>query len=178
MMQDPSRSTLSRASGGSFCASDVRRARTNLAGPELSSSHPCLLATRRDVPEWSNETWSVTPATDSTEQSCSPVEEHCQQGCDYPVDTITTPKSLISFTTPPSSCAVRCWRPDGAAQCPFHLDAEELELARRYAEPLRVGHHAITVKNRQDPVFSIEQRIHLLVDSLHITAKRLSKRHD
>ena len=95
-----------------------------------------------------------------------------------PVDAITTTKSLIPFTIPPSGYAVRWLPADGAAQCTFNLHAKELELTRRYAEPLRVGHHAATVKQRHDSVFSIQQRINLFVDPLHINAERLSQGHD
>ena len=95
-----------------------------------------------------------------------------------PVDAITANSSLIPFMCSPPSCSARRLCADNVAKRTFELDAEELELTRRYPESLCEAHHATTVEQRQDAVFSIQQRIDQFVDPLHITAKRLSEGHD
>ena len=94
------------------------------------------------------------------------------------VEAINTPNSLIPFTIPPSFCAVRWRSADNGAECALELDAEEFKLACRYSEPLRVAHYPATIEQRQDSVLSVQQRIHLFVDPLHITTKRFSKGHN
>jgi hypothetical protein len=84
---------------------------------------------------------------------------------------------MIAFTILPPSSWTNCRSANAVPQRAFELDAEEFELTGGGSEPLRVGHQAATVKQRQDSVFRIQQRIDLLVNLLHITAERLSKSH-
>jgi hypothetical protein len=85
---------------------------------------------------------------------------------------------LIPFTISPSLCTGRRRYADNVAEGTLELDAEELELTRRYAEPLREADYSAAVEQRQNAVFSIQQRVNQFVDSLHITTERLSKGHD
>ena len=94
-----------------------------------------------------------------------------------PVDAITAKTSLIPFISFPPSCSARRLCADNVAKRTLELDAEELELARRYSKSLCEAHHPATVEQRQDSVFSIQQRIHQFVDPSHIASERLSKGH-
>ena len=94
------------------------------------------------------------------------------------VDAISAKTSLISFMCSPPPCAARRRCADSVAKRTLELDAEELELTRRYSEPLCEAHHAGAVEQSQDAVFPIQQRIDQIVDALHIATERLSKGHD
>ena len=95
-----------------------------------------------------------------------------------PPDPSTIPNALIPFTSPPFDCALGWPWAHTIAQCAFKLEAEKLELTRRHSEALPVGHDAVAVEQDQDSILSVQQRINLFVDPLHVTTKRLSKGHD
>ena len=92
-----------------------------------------------------------------------------------PVDVTTTPISFIPFTLLPSFLARA--PADDAVERAFELDAEKFELTGRCAEALRIRHYATTVEQRNHAVLAIQQRLHLFVDPLHISAESFSKRH-
>jgi hypothetical protein len=83
----------------------------------------------------------------------------------------------MNFMLSSPSCSARRLCADNAAKRTLELDAKELELARRYSESLCEAHDPATVEQRQDSVFSIQQRIHQIVDPLHVASERLSQRH-
>jgi hypothetical protein len=66
---------------------------------------------------------------------------------------------------------------DDIAHRSFKLDAQELELARGYSEPLRVGHHAAPVEQHQETIFAIQQGIDQRMNALYVATEKLSKRH-
>ena len=78
---------------------------------------------------------------------------------------------MSPFTIPPFLCTVRWRAADGGAESALELDAEQLELACRYAEALGVAHYAATVEQRQDAVLSIQQRVNQFVNPLHIVTE-------
>ena len=86
--------------------------------------------------------------------------------------------SLIPLMIPPSAGAIRWLPTHDATKRALELHAEELELTRRHAESVRVGHHATPVEQNQDAVFAVEHRVNQFVDPLRINTKRLSQSHD
>ena len=91
-----------------------------------------------------------------------------------PVDAATIPISLMNFMCPPSAGAFRRLTSQCRSQRAFELDAEQLELARRDFEPVRVRDDTGAVEQSDDGVFAIEQRVDLFVDLLYVSAERLS----
>lgn len=95
-----------------------------------------------------------------------------------PPDPITIPNALIPFTIPPFVCAAGARLAHAMTQCALKLHAEELELTRRYSKALPVGHDAAAVEQDEDSVFSVQQRINLVMDPLSVPTNRLAKGHD
>lgn len=68
-------------------------------------------------------------------------------------------------------------RTDGVAHRAFNLDTDQLELARRCGEPVRVAHHSTSIEKDDERILAVEQVVDLLEDILNISAKFVPKRH-
>mgnify|MGYP003580006066 CR=1 FL=1 len=91
---------------------------------------------------------------------------------------MATTVTFDAVFTIPSILSSKCWLcADDVAHGSFKLHAEELELTRRCAEPLRVAHHPAAVEQQQETVLAVQQGIDLFVDTPCITTERLSKCH-
>jgi hypothetical protein len=67
--------------------------------------------------------------------------------------------------------------PQHVADRPFDLRCQQFKLTWRRAESLHVADGAVGVDKDDEPVFPIQQVLHLFMDAPHVIAKRTAKRH-